>query len=73
MANLPLRMVQVWVVIFVLKTHRHTDKFFDTIHVTDGRDKPLVRLQVVRRLNVDKGQVLRSGILDTCYSIVTDK
>ena len=34
-----------------------------------GMDKPLVRLKVVRRLSVDKGQILRSGILDTSFSL----
>ena len=34
-----------------------------------GRDKPLGRLKVVHRLSVDKGQVLRSGILDTSFSL----
>ena len=38
------------------------------IHVTVKIDKPLVRLKVVCRLSVDKGQVLRSGILDTSFS-----
>ena len=37
------------------------------IHVTVGTDKPLARLIVVRRLSVDKDQVLRSGILDASY------
>ena len=32
-----------------------------------GRDKPLALLIVVRRLSVDKGQVLRSGMLDTPF------
>ena len=40
------------------------------IHVTVGMDKPLARLIVVRRLDVDKDQVLRSGILDTPLSLV---
>ena len=34
-----------------------------------GTDKPLARLIVVRRLSVDKGQVLRSGMLDTPFSL----
>ena len=33
------------------------------INVTVGMDKPLARLKVVRRLSVDKGQVLWPGIL----------
>ena len=40
-----------------------------SIYVTVGRDKPLARLIVVRRLVVDKGQVLQSGILDTPLSL----
>ena len=40
-----------------------------SIYVTVGLDKPLARLKVVRRLSVDKGQVLRSGILDTSFSL----
>ena len=39
------------------------------IHVTVGTDKPLARLIVVRRLSVDRGQVLWSGILDTPFSL----
>ena len=39
------------------------------IHVTVGTDKPLVRPIVVRRLSVDKGQVMRSGVLDTSFSL----
>ena len=39
------------------------------INVTVGTDKPLAGLIVVRRLSVDKGQVLRSGILDTSFSL----
>ena len=34
-----------------------------SIYVKVGTDKPLARLKVVRRLSVDEGQVLRSGIL----------
>ena len=35
-------------------------------NIWNGRNvKPLVRLIVVRRLSVDKGQELRSGMLDT--------
>ena len=41
------------------------------IHVTVGMDKPLACLNVVLHLNVDKGQVLRSGILDTYKSTAT--
>ena len=33
------------------------------IYVTVGRDKPLAHLNVVHRLSVDKGQVLRFGII----------
>ena len=40
-----------------------------SIHVTVGPGKPLARLKVVRRLSVDKGQVLWSGILDTSFSL----
>ena len=40
------------------------------ICVTVGSDKPLARLIVVRRLDVDKVQVLRSGILDTLCCFV---
>ena len=39
------------------------------IYVTVGRDKPLARLIVVRRLSVDKGQVLLSEMLDTPFSL----
>ena len=39
------------------------------IYVTVGMDKPLARLIVVLRLSVDKGKVLRSGILDTPFSL----
>ena len=39
------------------------------MYVTVGRDKPLARLIVVRCLSVDKGQVLRSGILGTSFSL----
>ena len=39
------------------------------IYVKVGTDKPLARLYVVRRLSVDKGQLLRSGILDTSLSL----
>ena len=37
------------------------------IYITVWSDKPLARLIVVRRLGVDKGQVLRSGMLDTPF------
>ena len=40
-----------------------------SINVTVGMDKPLAGLIVVRRLDVDKGPVLRSGILDTLFVI----
>ena len=40
-----------------------------TIYVTVGADKPLARQIVVRRLSVDKGQVLWSGMLDTPFSL----
>ena len=39
------------------------------MYVTVGTDKPLARLIVVRRLSVDKGQVLWSGMLDTPFSL----
>ena len=39
------------------------------INVMVRTDKPLARLKVVRRLSVDKGQVLQSGILDTSFSL----
>ena len=39
------------------------------IYVMVGTEKPLARLIVVRRLSVDKGQVLWSGILDTSFSL----
>ena len=41
--------------------------FLLTIYVTVGMDKPLARLIVVRRLSVEKDQVLPSGILDTSF------
>ena len=40
-----------------------------SIYVMVGTDKLLARLNVVCRLSVDKGQVLRSGILDTSFSL----
>ena len=39
------------------------------MHVTVGTDKPLACLNVVRRLSVDKGQVLRSDIYIVIYRI----
>ena len=39
------------------------------MYVTVGRDNPLARPIVVRCLDVDKGQVLWSGILDTPLSL----
>ena len=41
----------------------------EQIYVTDGMDKPLAHLIVVRRLDVDKDRVLRSGVLDTPLSL----
>ena len=41
------------------------------IDVTVGMDKPLARLIVVRRLDVDKDQVLRSGIFGTPFPILS--
>ena len=40
------------------------------MYVTVGTEKPLAHLNVVRRLSVDKGQVLWSGILDTSFHFV---
>ena len=40
-----------------------------TIYVMNASDKPLARLIVVRRLDVDKDQVFRFGILDTPLSL----
>ena len=54
---------------FKVLTWQQQHYSFVCMYVTVGRDKPLARLIVVRCLSVDKGQVLRSGILGTSFSL----
>ena len=54
---------------FIKKTVKQILSWIFVINVKVGKDKPQTRLIVVRRLSVNKGQVLWSGILDTSFSL----